>query len=72
MNRPVRTKLYQRRRQVANDALKGGAQAAIARHMIIPQATVSRDLAAMCEFWREDPVAVTLMRIKAHYAHNGA
>jgi hypothetical protein len=56
MNRPTRTKLYERRRQVANCALKGWAQAAIARHLNIPQATVSRDLAAMRKFWRDFPV----------------
>jgi hypothetical protein len=56
MNRPTRSKLYERRREVANYALKGWTQAAIARHMHIPQATVSRDLAAMREFWREFPV----------------
>ena len=56
MNRPTRTKLYERRRQVANYALKGWTQAAISRHMNIPEATVSRDLAAMREFWREFPI----------------
>ena len=56
MNRPTSTKLDERRRQVANYALKGWAQAAVSRHMNIPQATVSRDLAAMREFWREFPV----------------
>src|SRR5258708_14374148 len=56
MNRPTRAKLYERRREVANYALKGWTQAAIARQMHIPQATVSRDLAAMREFWREFPV----------------
>ena len=56
INRPTRTKLYERRRQVANYALKGWTQAAISRHMSIPQAAVSRDLAAMREFWREFPI----------------
>ena len=56
MNRPTRSKLCERRREVANLALKGWTQAAIARHMHLPQATVSRDLAAMREFWREFPV----------------
>jgi hypothetical protein len=56
MNRPTRGKLYERRREVANYALKGWTPAAIARHMHIPPATVSRDLAAMREFWREFPV----------------
>jgi hypothetical protein len=37
-------------------ALKGWTQAAIASHLQIPQGTVSRDLAAMREFWREFPV----------------
>ena len=56
MNRPTRSKLYERRREVANYALKGWTQATIARQMHIPEATVSRDLAAMREFWREFPV----------------
>jgi len=56
MKRPTRTKLSERRRQVANYALQGWTQTAIARHMQIPQGTVSRDLAAMREFWREFPV----------------
>ena len=56
MKRSTRTKLFERRREVANYALKGWTQAAIARHMRIPEATVSRDLAAMREFWREFPV----------------
>ena len=50
ITRPSRVKLYERRRDVANFArrfaLKGWTQAAISRHMNIPQATVSRDLAA--------------------------
>ena len=56
LNRPARTKLYERRRQVANYAHMGWAPAAIAKHLGIPQGTVSRDLAAMREFWREFPV----------------
>ena len=56
MNRPTRGKLYERRREVANFALKGWTQAAIARQIHIPPATVSRDLAAMREFWLEFPV----------------
>ena len=56
MNRPTRAKIYERRREVANYALKGWTQAAIARQMHIPEASVSRDLAAMREFWREFPV----------------
>jgi hypothetical protein len=56
MNRPTRTKHYERRRQVANHAIKGWARAAIARQLNIPQATVSRDLAAMRKFWRDFPV----------------
>ena len=56
MNRPTRSKLYERRREVANYALKGWTQAAIARQMHIPEASVSCDLAAMREFWREFPV----------------
>ena len=56
MKRPINAKLYERRREVANLALKGWTQAAIARQMRIPPATVCRDLAAMREFWREFPV----------------
>ena len=56
MKRSTRTRLRERRREVANYALKGWTQAAIARHMNIPPATVSRDLAAMREFWREFPI----------------
>src|SRR5258708_581605 len=56
MKRPDMTKLYERRREVANLALQGWTQAAIARHMRITQGTVSRDLAALREFWREFPV----------------
>ena len=41
---------------MASLALKGWTQAAIARQLQIPQGTVSRDLAAMREFWREFPV----------------
>ena len=70
MNRPTRSKLSERRREVANDALQGWTQAAIARQMHIPQATVSRDLAAMREFWREFPVYDfhILLRKKADFA----
>ena len=70
MNRPTRSKLYERRREVANYALKGWTQAAIARQMHIPEATVSRDLAAMREFWREFPVDDfdILLRKKADFA----
>ncbi len=50
MNRPTKAKLSERRREVANLALKAWTQASIARHMRLPQATVSRDLAAMREF----------------------
>ena len=46
MKRPTRTKLFERRREVANSALKGWTQAAIARQMRIPQAAASRDLAS--------------------------
>ena len=84
MNRPTRAKIYERRREVANYALKGWTQAAIARQMHIPEASVSRDLAAMREFWREFPVydldrarleqlvnvAITLLRKKADFAQS--
>src|SRR5579859_6601992 len=56
MNRPTRSQLCERRREVANLALKGWTQAAIARQMHLPPATVSRDLAAMRDVWREFPV----------------
>ena len=56
MNRPDRAKLHERRREVANFHLKGWTKGAIARHLGIPQGTVSRDLAAVREFWREFPV----------------
>ena len=50
IKRPTRTKLSERRRDVANFArrfaFKGWTQAAIAWHVNIPQPTVSRDLAA--------------------------
>ena len=50
ITRPTRTRLSERRRDVANlarrFAFKGWTQAAIAWHMNFPQATVSRDLAA--------------------------
>src|SRR5258708_11371613 len=56
MKRQARPRVFARRRDVANLALKGWTQAAIASHLKIPQGTVSRDLAAMREFWREFPV----------------
>ena len=56
MKRPPTPKLAARRREVSNLALKGWTQAAIARHLQIPQGTVSRDLAAMREFCRDFPV----------------
>ena len=54
--RTTKTGLLERRREVANYALKGWTQAAIARNMRIPPGTVSRDLAATREFWREFPI----------------
>ena len=56
LKRTTKTRLLERRREVANYALKGWTQAAIARHMNIPTTTVSRDLAVMREFWREFPI----------------
>src|SRR6478752_3891138 len=56
MKRPVSPQLAARRREVANLAHKGWTQAVIASHLKIPQGTVSRDLAAMREFWRDFPV----------------
>ena len=57
MKRPTNPQLFERRRDVANLVHKGWSQAAIARHLQIPPATVSRDLAAMREFWREFPAS---------------
>ena len=48
--------LAERRREVLNLTHKGWSQGAIARHLKIPQGTVSRDLAAMRKFWRDFPV----------------
>src|SRR5260221_12040455 len=56
MKRQTSQKLGTRRREAAKLALKGWTQAAIANHLKIPQGTVSRNLAAMREFWREYPV----------------
>lgn len=56
MKRTTGRQLAARRREVANLAHSGWTQAAIASHLKIPQGTVSRDLAAMREFWREFPV----------------
>src|SRR5579859_5516027 len=56
MKRQTHQRVSARRRDVANLALKGWTQAAIARQLQVPQGTVSRDLAAMREFWREFPV----------------
>jgi hypothetical protein len=58
MKRPFSPQLAARRREVAilahpNRAHTGWTQAAIASHLKIPQGTVSRDLAAMREFWRD-------------------
>jgi hypothetical protein len=57
MKRPTNPQLFERRREVAFLAHKGWSQAAIARHLQVPPATVSRDLAAMREFWREFPAS---------------
>ena len=46
-------RLAARRREVVNLYHKGWTQSAIASHLKIPQATVSRDLAAMRDYWRE-------------------
>jgi hypothetical protein len=80
MKRQTSQQLSARRREAANLAHdlahdlahKGWRQAASARHLKVPPGTVSPDLAAIREIWREDPVAVALMRIKARYAHKGA
>jgi hypothetical protein len=56
MNRPTRSQVNERRRLVAQYALDGWTQAAIARHMNIPAATVSRDLTAVQETCREFPI----------------
>jgi hypothetical protein len=73
MKRQASQNLSVRRREAANLAHdlahKSWTQAASASHLNLPQGTVSRDLAAMREIWREHPVAGALMRIKARYAH---
>ena len=56
MKRKASQQLAARRREVARLNHKGWTQAAIARHLKIPQGTVSRDLAAMHKFWRDFPV----------------
>ncbi len=56
MKRPTRARLSERRREVANLAPNGWTQAAIARHRRLLPTTVSLDLAAMRECWREFPV----------------
>ena len=56
MKKTTSPQLAARRREVANLTHKGWTQAAIASHLKIPQGTVSRDLAAMREVWREFPV----------------
>jgi hypothetical protein len=56
MKRQTSQELAARRREVVNLAHKGWTQAAIASHLKIPQGTVSRDLAAMRQFWRDFPV----------------
>jgi hypothetical protein len=57
MKRPANSQLFKCRREVAILAHKGWTQATIARHLQLPPATVSRDLAAMREFWREFPAS---------------
>ena len=56
MNRKARHQLAARRREVVRLVHKGWTQAAIARHLKIPQETVSRDLAVMPKFWRDFPI----------------
>ena len=62
MNEQTNPQLEARRREIvrlarlARLAHKGWTQVAIASHLKIPQCTVSRDLAAMREFWRDFPV----------------
>jgi hypothetical protein len=65
MKRQTSQQLAARRREVVSPAhsnlVHGGwPQAAIASHLKIPQGTVSRDLAAMREFWRDFPVCETV------------
>jgi hypothetical protein len=73
MKRQTSQQRSARRREAADLAHdlahNGWTQAASASHLKVSQGTVSRDLAAMREIWREYPVAVALMRIKARYAH---
>ena len=56
MNRQASQQLAARRREVVSLTHQGWTQAAIARHLKIPQGTVSRDLAAMHKFSRDFPV----------------
>ena len=56
MKRQASQQLAARRREVVSLTHKGLPQSAIARHLKIPQGTVSRDLAAMHKFWRDFPV----------------
>src|SRR5437868_7840262 len=56
MKKQTSEQLDARRREAAGLALKGWTQAAIAQKLQVPQGTVSRDLAAMREIWREFPV----------------
>jgi hypothetical protein len=82
MKRRTSQELAARRREVVSLAhssfVHGGwTLAVIASHLKIPQGTVSRDLAAMREFWRDFPVydfdKVRFdAHIKARYAHNRA
>src|SRR5690242_12906790 len=57
MKRQTRQQLAARRREAAALAHEDWTQAAIAGYLKIPQGTVSCDLAAIREFWRDSPVA---------------
>ena len=48
--------LAARCREVLSLTHKGRPRGAIARHLKIPQGTVSRDLAVMHKFWRDLPI----------------
>ena len=56
MKRQNSQQLAARRREVLSLTHKGRTQGAIARHLKIPQGSVSRDLAVMRKFWRDFPI----------------
>lgn len=57
MKRWTRHKLNARRREVVRLTQRGWTQMAIASHLMMPQGTISRDLAAMRRLERNFPVS---------------